>query len=118
MTDSLLFPDGSEEFRMIDELADLHGFEEFVLIAVMRLSTNACRTTVHVRIARAVGKEVSMNDVDTALEFLEQKKYISSRQSEPAAERYYQIEASGIQLLDEGQRLLAMLERLSQRPSV
>ena len=79
----------------------LGPFEELILLALVRLRTNAYGVTIRREIVERTGKEVSFGAVYTTLDRLEAKGYVSSKWGEPTAERggrakrFFKIEAPG-----------------------
>lgn len=92
------------------------GFEEIVLLALVRLGSNAYGVTIRQTVADAMQKEISIGAIYTTLDRLEKKGFISSCQGEPTPERggrakkYFQIEGTGMQALKEAQRVRAALQ--------
>jgi DNA-binding PadR family transcriptional regulator len=93
----------------------LGQFEEFILLALMRLRENAYGVTIRREIAERTGRDVSVGAVYTTLERLERKGYVSSWIGEATAERggrakrYFKIEAPGARALSEVTRAAARL---------
>ncbi|BDI29438.1 hypothetical protein CCAX7_14890 [Capsulimonas corticalis] len=94
----------------------LGEFEEIVLLAVARLETSAYGVSIWQTVEEHAQRGVSVGSIYATLERLEQKGFISSRQGEATperggrAKRYFQIEATGEQALNEAQ---AIRQRLS-----
>lgn len=65
----------------------LGEFEQLVLLALMRLGSDAYGATVRREIEEHAGREVSISAVYTTLERLEQKGLVRSRVGEPTPER-------------------------------
>jgi len=65
----------------------LGEFEQFVLLALLRLGPDAYGATVRREIEEHAGREVSISAVYTTLERLEQKGLVRSRIGEPTPER-------------------------------
>jgi PadR family transcriptional regulator PadR len=80
---------------------DLSALEQHVLFAVMGLHPNAYGVSIADHIERRAGYEPSVGSIYAALERLEQKGYVKTRQGEPTAARggrrklYVTITASG-----------------------
>lgn len=95
---------------MGDKRPYLGEFEEMVLLAVMRLGSNAYGVTIRQTVEEATGRTTSVGAIYTTLERLEQKGFVSSRQGEPTAERggrakrYFKIEGAGAQALNDAER--------------
>jgi PadR family transcriptional regulator, regulatory protein PadR len=72
-----------------------------VLLALVRLRTNAYGMTIRQEIETRTGRNLSIGAVYATLERLEEKGYVSSARGEPAAERggrakrLFRIEAAG-----------------------
>jgi DNA-binding PadR family transcriptional regulator len=65
----------------------LGEFEQLVLLALVRLGSDAYGATVRREIEEHAGREVSISAVYTTLERLEQKGLVRSRIGEPTPER-------------------------------
>lgn len=98
---------------MVDDF--LGSFEQFVLLALMRLQENAYGMTARREIEERTGRSVSLGAVYATLERMEKKGYIKSREADPTVERdgrakrFYRVEPSGLAAL---QRSLKALERM------
>ncbi len=86
----------------------LGQFEQLVLTAVVSLQDNAYGVTIHKKVeALSAPKSVTLAAVYVTLDRLEEKGLVSSRLSEPTAERggrakrCYRLEASGERALKE-----------------
>ena len=79
----------------------LGEFEQLVLLALLRLGTNAYGVTVRREITERTGRDTAIGAVYTTLDRLEKKGFVSSCLGEPTAERggrakrYYKIKAPG-----------------------
>jgi DNA-binding PadR family transcriptional regulator len=79
----------------------LGSLEQIVLLAVIRLGTDAYGMTVRREIEARTGRNISIGAIYTTLERLESKGYVSSYTGEPTAarggraKRHFQIEAEG-----------------------
>ena len=79
----------------------LGEFEQVVLLALIRLRSNAYGVTIRREIAERTGRNVSVGAIYTTLDRLERKGFVSSQRGEPTperggrAKRYYKIEARG-----------------------
>lgn len=79
----------------------LGSLEQIVLIALMRLGSNAYGMTVRREIEERTGRDLSIGAVYATLERLEAKGYVSSVLGEPTperggrAKRHFRIEANG-----------------------
>jgi len=85
-------------------MADLYlgEFEQIVLLAIIRLQDDAYAIPVREEIEAKTGRRVARGALYTALDRLEQKRYLRSRMSEPVAERggrsrrYFTVTATGM----------------------
>jgi PadR family transcriptional regulator PadR len=83
----------------------LGEFEQIVLLVVLRLGDDAYAIPVREEIAVRTGRSVARGALYTALERLEGKRCLTSRLSEPLAERggrsrrYYQVTPAGLAAL-------------------
>src|SRR5207344_2564136 len=90
----------------------LGSLEQIVMLAVMRLGSNAYGMTVRREIEERTGREISIGAVYATLERLEAKGYVSSSTGEPTAERggrakrLFQIEAEGERVLRASQEAI------------
>ncbi len=81
--------------------APLGSLEDVVLLAVMRLGSNAYGMTVRGEIEIASGRDISIGAVYATLGRLESKGFIRSYSGEPTAERggrakrYFRMKAEG-----------------------
>ena len=79
----------------------LGPFEELVLMALIRLGTNAYGVTIRQELAKRTGKDISVGATYTTLERLERKGYVSSWMGDATperggrAKRFFRIEAPG-----------------------
>lgn len=100
----------------------LGSLEQIVMLAVMRLGSDAYGMTVRREIEERTGREISIGAVYATLERLEAKGYVSSFTGEPTAERggrakrHFEIEAAGHRALRASQEALRnMSEGLGRR---
>ena len=90
----------------------LGSLEHIVLLALIRLQSNAYGMTVRREIEERTGRNISIGAVYTTLERLQAKGYVSSRVGEPTAERggrakrLFRIEADGEQALRASQEAI------------
>ena len=90
----------------------LGTFEQIVLIALVRLGSDAYGMAVRRDIAQRTGRSVSIGAVYATLERLEAKGYVSSFTGEPTAERggrskrFFRIESSGERALRASQEAI------------
>lgn len=79
----------------------LGEFEQIVLLAVLRLGTNAYGFSVQQEIQQRTGRTCSIGAIYTTLDRLEQKGFVSSRIGEPTPERggrakkYFKVDGAG-----------------------
>lgn len=79
----------------------LGSLEYIVLLAVVRLGSDAYGMTVRREIEARVGRHLSIGAVYSTLDRLETKKYVSSTVGQPTAERggrakrHFRLEAAG-----------------------
>jgi DNA-binding PadR family transcriptional regulator len=84
----------------------LGEFEQAVLLAILRLGSNAYGVPIRRVLSERLGRVVSVGAVYTALERLETKRFVSSWIGGATAERggrakrFYRIEAPGLSALD------------------
>ncbi len=100
----------------------LGEFEQLVLLAIARLGDEAYTVPVIDEIERRTGRPVSHASVYVALRRLEKKSLVSSRMSEPVAERggrsrrYFRVEPEALRLVRAHRdALLSMWEGLDAR---
>lgn len=102
---------------MNDKRLYLGEFEEIVLLAVARLREKAYGVPIRQTVQEATRRDVSIGAIYTTLERLEQKGFISSRLGEPTeerggrAKRYFKVEATGMQVLEEAERVRRLLRQ-------
>src|SRR5438067_4305601 len=99
----------------------LGPLEHIVLLALVRLQSNAYGMTVRREIEERTGRDISIGAVYTTLERLQAKGYISSFVGDPTAERggrakrLFQIEADGERALRASQEAIRrMTPRLGE----
>jgi DNA-binding PadR family transcriptional regulator len=79
----------------------LGEFEQLILLALVRLGTDAYGVRMRKEIEARTGREISAGAIYTALERLEGRGFVSSHLGEPTPERggrrkkYYRLEAAG-----------------------
>jgi len=82
-------------------MADLSKVEEHLMLAILRLHPNAYGVSIRDLIEERAGIKYSFGTIYAALERLENKGFINSREGEPTAERggkrklYFTINALG-----------------------
>ncbi len=80
---------------------NLGGFEQIVLLSILRLGETAYGVRVRAEIAEHTGRDVTPGALYTTLERLEDKGFVTSRLGDPTperggrAKRYYKVSASG-----------------------
>lgn len=80
-------------------------FEQIVMLALLRLGSDAYGATIRAEIEQRAGRPTSMSAVYTTLERLEQKGLVRSRTGEPTPQRggkrkrHYQLLAAGVRAL-------------------
>jgi len=85
----------------------LGEFEEIVLLAILRLHSNAYGMSIRREIETETERMTDVGAVYKTLDRLEKKGYISSRQGEATAERggrakrYFRVEGSGVEALNQ-----------------
>jgi PadR family transcriptional regulator PadR len=90
----------------------LGSLEHIVLLALIRLKSNAYGMTVRREIEERTGRNISIGAVYTTLERLQAKGYVSSFVGEPTAERggrakrLFRIEADGEEALRASQEAI------------
>jgi DNA-binding PadR family transcriptional regulator len=95
----------------------LGSLEHIVLLALVRLGSNAYGMTVRREIEQRTGRNISIGAVYTTLERLEAKGYVSSSMGEPTAERggrakrLFQIEGDGRAALETSQEAIRKMTR-------
>ena len=100
---------------MADKQYYLGEFEEIVLLAILRLGSNAYGVSIRQTVEEVAERPTSIGAIYTTLERLEHKGLVSSRQGEPTpqrggrAKRYYQLEGSGVRALNEANRTRTLL---------
>ena len=90
----------------------LGEFEQLVLLALVRLGTNAYGMTIRREIEERAGRSVSIGAVYTTLDRMERKGYVSSHEGEATpergrrAKRFFRLEAPGEKALRESLRVV------------
>lgn len=86
---------------------NLGQLEEILLIAIMRLRTNAYGVSIQRTVEEVGGRSTSLGAIYTTLERLEQKGYVSSYEGEATPQRggrpkrYFKVEAPGLRALND-----------------
>jgi PadR family transcriptional regulator, regulatory protein PadR len=95
---------------------NLKLLDQQVLLAVMRLHPDAYGISIQDQLAKA-GREVSFGAIYSALDRLEQGRFVEARQGEPTAERggrrklYFTITALGQSALSQSLAVTAALRK-------
>ncbi len=86
---------------------NLGQFEEILLLAIIRLRTNAYGVSIQKTVDEVAGRPTSLGAIYTTLDRLEQKGYVSSYEGEATpqrggrSKRYFKVEAPGLRALRE-----------------
>lgn len=106
----------------MDKEKFLGEFEQFILLAILKLGDDAYGSTVRQLLAETIGRDVTIGALYTTLERLEKKGLIEGRKGEATAERggrakkYFKVSASGQSALRRSkQALSAMWQGVSIR---
>src|SRR5262245_66572464 len=101
----------------------LGGFENLLLLAILRLEDRAYGVTIRFELLDSAGKDVAVGAIYTGLDRLQQKGFVESWAGEPTRERggrskkFYRVTPGGKRALKEThralQQLAAGLEELS-----
>jgi DNA-binding PadR family transcriptional regulator len=93
----------------------LGEFEQIVLLAVVRLGDEAYGVPIRIEIERRTGRALTVGALYRTLDRLELKGYVTSRFSEPIAERggrskrYFTVRPSGLRALRASRDALAAM---------
>jgi PadR family transcriptional regulator PadR len=93
----------------------LGEFEQFLLLAIVRLGEDAYGVTIRREIERRTGRDVAIGALYTALDRLERKGFVASTMSEPTAERggrskrHFRIKAAGAAALRQSRERMARM---------
>jgi PadR family transcriptional regulator PadR len=104
--------DSTKEVETVTKRDSLGGFEEIVLLAVMRLGPDSYGVTIRHEIEERTGREVSLGAIYPTLDRLEDKRYVSSRKGEPTGERggrarrHFKLEPRGMEALQRSRDLV------------
>jgi PadR family transcriptional regulator, regulatory protein PadR len=105
-------------------LPALGGFEQMVLLAILRLGDGAYGVTIRAEIAECTGREPAPGALYTTLDRLEQKGLVTSRFGDPTrerggrAKRYFIVSALGVDAVAHVQRCYQRLMVGLQLPGV
>lgn len=101
---------------MMDSTRDvLGGFEQIVLLALLRLGDGAYGVPIRREIERRTGRAVTIGALYSTLDRLEAKGLVSSTFSDPKPERggrsrrYFHCEAAGVRALEHARDILASM---------
>jgi DNA-binding PadR family transcriptional regulator len=95
----------------------LGEFEALVLMAVLRLGSDAYGVTIHREIEEQARRKCTLGALYTTLDRLEDKGYVSSRIGDPTPERggrakkYFKVEAHGASALRNSYAATARMAR-------
>jgi PadR family transcriptional regulator, regulatory protein PadR len=99
---------------MSDSTRDLlGGFEQIVLLALLRLGEGAYGVPIRREIEQRTSRAVTIGALYSTLDRLEAKGLVSSRFSDPKPERggrsrrYFRCEAAGVRALERARDILA-----------
>ena len=93
----------------------LGGFENLLLLAILRLGDRAYGVTIRLELLDSAGRDVAVGAIYTGLDRLQQKGFVTSWNGEPTRERggrakkFYRVTPSGKQALKETHRALRQL---------
>ena len=95
----------------------LGEFEHLVVLAVLRLGSQAYGVTVRQEIESRTRREVSIGAVYATLDRLEAKGYVKSRLGDPTPERggrskrFFEVTAKGLTAVNRAQRALESMSK-------
>ena len=93
----------------------LGEFEQYLLLAVVRLGHQAYGVTVRQEVETRTGRDIAIGALYTSLSRLELKGYLRSRMSDPTPERggrskrYFTVTAAGAAALRQSRERLARM---------
>ena len=96
---------------------ELTALEQQIMLAIMGLHPDAYGVSIQDRIKDKTGKEPSVGSIYAALDRLEEKGFVKSRQGEPTAERggrrklYFTLTAPGQHTLKQSLQAIGSLSR-------
>lgn len=97
---------------MSDKEKFLGEFEQFLLLAILRLKDNAYGSTIRQLLSDTIDRDVTIGALYTTLDRLEKKGMLTSRMGEATAERggrakkYFSVSAQGQQALKRSRQAL------------
>jgi DNA-binding PadR family transcriptional regulator len=93
----------------------LGGFENLLLLAILRLGDRAYGVTIRLELLDSAGRDVAVGAIYTGLDRLQQKGFVESWNGEPTrerggrAKRFYRVTPIGNKALKETHRALRQL---------
>ena len=100
---------------------DLSTLEQHVMLAVIAVRPNAYGISIQDHIARRTGREPSVGSIYAALDRLEEKGFVRSKQGEEATPQrggkrklFFSVTASGEKALKEALRAVGSLSRAAR----
>lgn len=90
----------------------LGGFQQLVMLAVLRLGDNAYGAQIQLELDETAGRSVSISTVYVTMERLERKGLVASRLADPTpvrggrSKRFYQLTDQGVLALQEARDAL------------
>jgi PadR family transcriptional regulator, regulatory protein PadR len=93
----------------------LGGFENLLLLAILRLADRAYGVSIRQELINCAEKDVAVGAIYTGLDRLEQKGFVKSWTGEPSPERggrskkFYRVTAKGKRALEETHRAIHRL---------
>ena len=97
----------------MDKEKFLGEFEQFLLLAILRLGDNAYGSTIRQLLADSISRDVTIGALYTTLERLEKKGLVESRMGESTSERggrakkYFKVSAQGQSALKRSKQALS-----------
>ena len=97
----------------MDKEKFLGEFEQFLLLAILRLSDNAYGSTIRQLLSETINRDVTIGALYTTLERMEKKGLVESRMGEATAERggrakkYFKVSAQGQSALRRSKQALS-----------
>lgn len=109
----------------MDKEKFLGEFEQFLLLAILRLGDNAYGSTIRQLLADSICRDVTIGALYTTLERLEKKGLVESKMGEATAERggrakkYFKVSAQGQSALKRSKQALSnMWQGLALKGSI
>lgn len=97
----------------MDKEKFLGEFEQFLLLAILRLGDNAYGSTIRQLLAESINRDVTIGALYTTLERLEKKGLVESKMGESTSERggrakkYFKVSAQGQSALKRSKQALS-----------